>query len=668
MIKNIKWGNLKKGIYINNLIAVITFSFVFLSCVYFYCQRFLEPKAYDFLVHITAKQPASQEIVNVVIDDQSISEIGRWPWNRSKYTDIFEFLDNYGKAKIIAFDSVIISYDKTGADNDFFNRYSKLNKVVSGLLFTKERDSFSDSKQEELKKLLQDKFTVSVKDLRDNSVIDRSKYFSSSFTLKEMMKTNNGLGSAVSSQDSDGVIRQLEPLFLYNGHYYPSIALAVLLKLENIKSVELHDSYLKIGDRKIPVNTRRDGSFSYIKWYKPASPEQLSAHKTYSAWEIIRSYNNLKAGKKSLISPDEFKDKIVVVGATATALKDIKVTSMGNDYPGVDIQSTSIDNLLNGDFMIRPPFVLRFFILLSLLMLSFVAISYLQPLSSSILLVLMMLVYFQICIYAGYSHNYALDIITPQAFIVSSLAFGYGYKYFLEDNKKRQIQKIMAKYVSKDVMADILNHIDDVKLGGKRAEVTVLFADIRGFTSISETLEPEEVSSILNQYFSAMTPIILNNGGMLDKFMGDALMAIFGAPVESPDHARKAVKCAVEMLEKVKVLQKKWLNEGRPYIEIGIGINTGVGFVGNIGSEDRLEYTVIGDTVNLANRLESFNKIYKTKLLISQSTYEKVKDDADVIRITSVQIKGKTEPVDIYEIIGMTKQKTSGASQSSSAK
>lgn len=150
-----------------------------------------------------------------------------------------------------------------------------------------------------------------------------------------------------------------------------------------------------------------------------------------------------------------------------------------------------------------------------------------------------------------------------------------------------------------------------------------------------------------------MTPLILKNSGMLDKFMGDALMAVFGAPVETKDHAMHAVRCAVDMLEKLKELQQKWESEGKPHIEIGVGIGTGVGFVGNIGSEDRLEYTVIGDTVNLASRIEGFNKIYGTKLLISQTTHEKVKDNVDVIRISSVRIKGKAEPVDIYEVIGL---------------
>jgi len=206
-------------------------------------------------------------------------------------------------------------------------------------------------------------------------------------------------------------------------------------------------------------------------------------------------------------------------------------------------------------------------------------------------------------------------------------------------------------------MQCVVKDIDGIKLGGKRANVTVLFADIRGFTSMSENMSAEDVSVILNEYFTEIEPIISKYNGVINKFIGDAVMAIFGETIQDKNHAENAVKCADEMLKKVHDLQKKWMAEGKPKLEIGVGINTGDAFVGNIGSEKRLEYTVIGDMVNLASRIESYNKIYKTNFLISSTTYEKVRDLADVIKISEVSIRGKAKKLDIYEVLRLVGKK-----------
>jgi adenylate cyclase len=227
---------------------------------------------------------------------------------------------------------------------------------------------------------------------------------------------------------------------------------------------------------------------------------------------------------------------------------------------------------------------------------------------------------------------------------------GYGYKYFIEGQKKREIKNLIAKYVSKDIMDTILHDVEGSKLGGKRADISILFADIRNFTSISDNLEPEEVSSILNEYFSEMIPIVFNNKGTVNKFMGDALLVIFGAPVENPEHPKMAVKCAVDMIKKVNGLQKKWQDENKPLIDIGIGISSGIAFVGNIGSDERHEYSAIGNIVNTANRLESFNKIYKTNILICENTYKRVESIIEAEEIDSICITQSSEPIKIYEI------------------
>jgi adenylate cyclase len=248
-----------------------------------------------------------------------------------------------------------------------------------------------------------------------------------------------------------------------------------------------------------------------------------------------------------------------------------------------------------------------------------------------------------------------VDYVTNLFFVFFVLGTSFVYKFILEGKNKEKIKNAMSKYISDDIMSEIIQNIDELKLGGKRAEVTVLFADIRGFTTISEMYEPEEVSRILNNYFSEMIPIVNKYHGVLNKFIGDALLAVFGDPIPNEDHALNAVLCADEMIKKVEDLHKEWSIKGLPNLNIGIGINTGVVFVGNIGSNARMEYTVIGDAVNVASRIEAYNKIYKTKFLISETTYQKSKDCLDVIKISEVPIRGRVETINIYEILKVDK-------------
>ena len=231
------------------------------------------------------------------------------------------------------------------------------------------------------------------------------------------------------------------------------------------------------------------------------------------------------------------------------------------------------------------------------------------------------------------------------------MIIAYIHKFIIENQSKEKVKSAMGKYMSQDVMKRIVINIDTLGLGGKKATVTVLFSDIRGFTSLSETMSAEQVSEILNEYFTEMEPIVAKHNGIINKFIGDAVMAIFGEPIQDKNHALNAVKCGYEMLVKVKELQRKWASEGKPKIDIGVGINTGEVFVGNIGSINRMEYTVIGDTVNLASRLESYNKIYKTSMLIGSTTYEATKNYIEVIKISDVEIRGKAHKMDIYEVL-----------------
>lgn len=643
-----------KEVSVFNFVIGVFLGAIIFSSVYFYCQSFLEPKAFDFLARLSADKPASAGIVNVVIDDASITEVGRWPWQRKLYADIFDYLQTYGNAKAIAFDSIITSYGDPNDDKIFFKRLKKLDKVIVGLFFGKQNDLNSDSKN-----IVKNKFSIKIDDQRSEKEKNLTRYYGISNSPIELIDALNHMGSVLSRPDKDGVIRKNEPVYLFDNAYFPSLSMAIYNQVSGDKEFKIKNGFIKSKNSslKIPVISSK-GTYSYIKWYKPLSNNHIASHKIYSAWQVLKSYEQIKKGEKPILSPDVFKNKIIVVGATASALNDIKITPMGADYPGVDIQATCIDNILNNDFIYKAPLVTRIIILLAIISVTFLAVMLLQPLQACVVSTLLMLSYFHLCTIA-FSNNFAVDVVSPQVFVICSLTVGYAYRYFLEGRRKEKIQKAMGKYVSTDVMTSILKNIDNIKPGGERAEITILFSDIRNFTSIAESLEPEKVSEILNEYFSQMIPIISRYNGIINKFVGDALLVVFGDPIPDERHPENAVFCAVEMLKKVDELQDKWIREGKPKLEIGIGINTGVAFVGNIGSEERLEYTVIGDTVNVASRIEAYNRLYGTRLLISESTYGRVKKNiTDVIKITSVPIKGKSENIDIYEIIELLEKNT----------
>ena len=252
-----------------------------------------------------------------------------------------------------------------------------------------------------------------------------------------------------------------------------------------------------------------------------------------------------------------------------------------------------------------------------------------------------------------FSHfNMWLNLIYP---VLTMIAVYLGisiYRYITEEREKKKIKGAFQYYLTASVINEMLKDPTKLKLGGDKKDLSVLFSDIRGFTSISEKLTPEALVQLLNEYLTAMTNVVFHYDGLLDKYMGDAIMAVFGAPLDQPDHPVRACRTALGMMAELKILQEKWREEGRPIINIGVGVNTGDMVVGNMGSEMRFDYTVMGDAVNLGSRLEGINKEYGTNIVISEYTHEKVKDVFLFRELDSVRVKGKNQPVTIYELIG----------------
>lgn len=650
-----------KAFFINSFLIHILLSIV----VVLVSWQIFEPNAYNFMIkNFSARQTGSDDIVVIVIDDKSIA-YHRWPWKRELYADIFEYLHEYGKPKLIGYDAIVSTLDAENPNSDkkFFSTLNKIDNLVVG--FSPLVEKYPAEVNGELYSTeFSKKFGINVDDKRKNAYI--SKYQSFSMFPTPYFNAVKHSGSVSTTQDpSSGYLIISDQIVTVDKKRYPSIALRMYmllnqankLTLKNGGSIDGNNIIVDKTGLKIPAIDSPNGVYSFIHFYKVHEKSEYT-HKKYSAIDLITSLENIKAGKKPIIDPAEFNNKIVFVGANAKAaalgLEDALPTPILQKHPGVDLQATNLDNLINNQFIKQSTLGIDLLVILIFSIATFVVISRFSFFQSIGILIVMAFGYIGASILC-YMNNLAINVITPLAIQLITMIFAYSYRFILEGRHKEKIKNAMGRYLSQDIMKNVVKNIDDIKLGGKKANVTVLFADIRGFTSMSERMTAEEVSVILNEYFTEIEPIISKYNGVINKFIGDAVMAIFGEPIQDINHPQNAVKCAYEMLKKVEQLQDKWILEGKPKIEIGIGINTGEAFVGNIGSEKRLEYTVIGDTVNLASRIETYNKVYKTNFLISSSTYSFVSNITDVIKISEVSIRGKAKKMDIYEVLRLSK-------------
>ena len=639
----------------NTNFLFLVFIFIFVV-VYALSANFSQLKSYNLMNKLTmGNKIASSKVVLVAIDDKSLHEIGRWPWKREHYLEIFDYFEKYTNAKLIGYDGLIMAPDleHPQSDKKFFSKVKDFKKLTAGVAF-----SYSDfekgTNENYYDSLLKSKNDIKIIDKRTKKFNQKSNFKSFTVLQKEYFNNINSLGFVDVPEDSDGYIRKASQIINYKGDFIPSLAFSMYSKYTGIKEFMLTDKFLigysKDFTLKIPIENNSGFIMNHICFYK--SDDGIYSHQKYSASDIINAYRAIKAGKQPKIDSSVFDNKFIFIGANAQAqaLSDIKRTPISENFSGLDIQATNFDNLITNNFYktASPLYTLLTCVLIFILV--FLLVNSMPIVNALLSSVCLMLGFLLFSIFMFY-HKVAISLILPELFVLVAIACAYSYRYLIEDNKKAKIQKAMGKYLSYDVMQNVVENIDNISLGGKRADITVLFADIRNFTSISEGMDANSVTAILNEYFSALVPIIEEHNGVLNKFMGDAILAIFGEPKKSKNHALDAVKCADKMLKKVKYLQDKWMDEGKPKIEIGIGISTGEAFIGNIGSQNRLEYTVIGDTVNTASRIENYNKVYRTNFLVSESTYNLVQNYVDAITIKNVVIRGKTNKINLYEII-----------------
>jgi adenylate cyclase len=351
-------------------------------------------------------------------------------------------------------------------------------------------------------------------------------------------------------------------------------------------------------------------------------------------------------------APGTFRGKIVLVGASATGIGDLRSTPFaGINYPGVEIHANVIDNILNRHFLFRGANQIVVDLVLILLFGEPLGMWLALTQPRSMLYGLLLLVPFGFGVWYTFLHGWWLNFIVPSGTLVANVGFVAVYRALVEEKEKRRVRGAFQQYLSPEVIRRLLENPDLVK--PRKTEITVMFTDVRGFTTISEKLDAQELALLLNEYLTDMTQIVFRHNGTLDKYIGDAVMAFWGAPFEEPGHATRGCHAALEMIARLKEMQIKWRSEGRPVLDIGVGLSTGMASVGNMGSALRYGYTALGDTVNLSARLEGLNKEYGSHILLSETTYAEVEDPLLIFReLDLIRVKGKLQPVTLYELLG----------------
>ncbi len=642
----------------------------------------VELKTYDWRLTRTARpETARQDIVLVEIDEFSIRNLepyaGGWPWPRVVHSMLLDYLSR-GPAKVIVYDVNFAEPDDqgsfefgsatlSGAESDQYLADSI--KAAGNVILL--ADATYEAGEGGSREFPDAGFALDAP-----GIIERRVVFP---PFGGLASVSAGLGHNLFVLDPDGPLRHTVPFVRNGDRELPSLGLSAALKVAGIgpDKAQLKGTILTLGDRAMPLSSRRVRTqtgtdvffWGLINFRGAAFLEDLKSrtYPTYSAFNLLSSEQQLLSGGKPDIDPAVFRDKLVFVGVTGVGLFDVFQTPFGTvKMPGINIHAAVADDVLSNRFM-RPES--RGITLASVLAMALAvgALAVRIPAWWATAVTAIIVAGFAVVATRAFAGGYWLNLSQPALAASVALFGGVGYQYFVEGREKRKMKRLFGQYVSKDVYDQLVNNPALARLGGQRREMTVLFSDIRGFTSHSEKGEPEDIVQTLNEYFTRMVDIVFKHKGTLDKFVGDMVMALFGAPLDDVDHAEHAVDAAIEMIVELNRLNEQWTAKGRPALDIGIGISTGPMIAGNIGSEAIMSYTVIGDTVNLGSRLESLNKQYNTRIIISDATRAALPDRYIFRPLGDVVVKGKTRPVAIFEVVGPALENTSSPAEEKEA-
>ncbi len=631
----------------------------------------MELKAFDSHFLYRGEVKPGNEVVIVAIDQKSVDALGRWPWPRTRIAELIERLDAYG-AKVVALDIVFSEPDESlglstikglknrlkdkgqdvrseieavekAADSDarLASALKKSPSAILGYFFFTSKEEIKHLEEKQAAYLIPSRFTSIRYIEKGTPSPDILTAAGVEENIKVLSDAATNFGYFNTAPDSDGTVRWVPLAIKYGDNFYPHLALEAVRKYLASPPLILNaarygvDS-IQIGHRNVPTDERGRLLINY------RGDQKTFPH--YSLSDVL----------KGDLPADAFKDKIVLIGATAVGIYDMRVTPFSGAFPGVEIHANVIDNILKGDFINRPDWIVVFDIAAMLLLgiALAIVIPKIRAVYAALFTIALAVLYIILNNYAFDTFRIWLTVVYPVNTIVLVSSCVITFQFMTEEKRKREIKNAFSHYVSPSHINEILKDPHKLVLGGEEKRLTVLFSDIRGFTTISEGLKPQELVKLMNDYLTPMTEMVLKNGGTVDKYIGDAIMAFWGAPIWQEDHPARACKTALDMMERLAELSVEWKKKGRPEIDIGIGLSTGNLTVGNMGSTTRFDYTVMGDAVNLGSRLEGMNKEYGTHIIVPKYTYEDVKTEFIFRHLDLIRVKGKKIPINIYELMG----------------
>ncbi len=545
------------------------------------------------------------DIAIIAIDDKSIAELGRFPWTRTEYARLLKQTSAAG-AKAVLFDAFFPEHESAGADRAFAEAAKKAGNVVLATSF-----NFDSS------------FRITGR-IRSIAEIERAA---------------SGVGHINFLPDGDGVNRRSRLLIEQDGQFTPSLGLMGAMAALGEKTFEPDAFDIVLGSqRHIPV------SGDYSMWINFTGPPKVYPH---------FSFADVAQGR---IAPALLKDKILFVGATAMGVYDMRVTPFDGNTPGVEVHATIADNIISERFVrqtgLEALLDITFIVLLGSV--AYFLTTRLRLYTALPATVLLASAYVWLS-YSFFLQGHWVSMIYPPVAAFAALLVGESFRFLVLERSARKMRAMFSSYLSDKLVARLEKDPEAAKLGGDSKEVTVLFTDIKGFTSYSEGHTPQEVVARLNEYLGEMVQVIESFDGTVDKFIGDGIMAYWGAPLEQPDHAELAIACIRAMKQKMRELRAKWEKEGVEPFYIRGGLQSGDVVAGNVGCEGKkMEYTVIGDTVNQAARLEGTAKYYEVTFLVGENTYEKTATTSRYRELDRIRVVGKQNPVRIYELSGFT--------------
>lgn len=609
----------------------------------------LDNKLRDYMFLLRGELPKSGNVVIIDVDNKSLEKVGQWPWSRDITAQLIDTLTK-ADAGIIGLDMVFAETDRTSPhllkekfpsitqelpNNDkILGNVFSYAPVVGGYIFDAEESNLQGP-------LIPAVFVQ--KGLKDTTYLrEQQGIILNTPQLQESLYSS---GFFNTNPDDDGLIRSTPLIQRYKGDIYPSLAFEMLRIYSGVNRVDIIGDidgvrHISFGDFKVPT----DHSGSLLINFRGAQK-----HFQYiSASDILNG----------TFKQEDIAGKFILVGTSALGLLDMRATPFDSVFPGVEVHANIIDNVLQQDFINKPLEAWGYdlviiWVLTFALMLIF---SYID----SIFLIPVAVLLFGTMLYAFYtllfSYGLVLTLITPILVFITTLIASLTVDYIITSKHKEQAKRILGKKVSKSVMDHLLAHSEEDLVAPKEVEATVFFSDIRSFTSISEKIgSPTQLITLLNSYMTPMVDTIVNHQGTIDKFIGDAIMAYWNAPIKVEEHADKALQAAIKQIELLQNINKELTAKYGVNIDIGIGMHTGIVTAGDMGSEGRSDYTVIGDNVNIASRIEGLTKVYHAHILISKATYDTLKHTYNIRPVDIVALKGKERSTEIFEVLTVDK-------------